>query len=177
VSQYIYVNTKPEFKELEFVNEKGETVKNTFWSMLCGISRNAQESTPKADFLNWEIKPWETITLDAETAIILGYEAQDGVDEHILPKHEAIDAFFTLAQANNLKLAISCESVQHGEVKTRESKKTGLPQSSLRIWPSEGFSIELFERPKTVAVSNATKARLQKLSATPAPDAQDDKPF
>lgn len=170
MSLTIYINTAPAIRENKATGE-------TFFSSLVGASAELRATIPQVDVLNWNIQKWENLTLDAEVATLIGYTADEPCDEVVVPKHEAIDAFFQSAVAGGLKLAIVCEGVQHGQVSEGVNPNTGKTERRMSIWPEGEFSIELFKPSAKAKVSSASADRLRGLKS-PAPVAQDgDKPF
>jgi len=144
---------------------------------LVGVSAELKTRIPQADVLNWNIQSWENMTLDAQVAELIGYTADEPVDEVIVPKHEALDALFQSAVAGGLKLAIVCDNVQHGKVTEGPNPNTGKNERRMAIWPEGEFTIELFKPASKANISSASVDRLRGLK-TPAPVAQDgDKPF
>ena len=170
MSLTIYINTPPKLRE-------NKTTGETIFSTLVGASAELKATIPQADVLNWNIQSWENLTLDAEVAALIGFTADEPCDEVIVPKHEAIDAFFQSAVAGGLKLAIVCEGVDHGKVTEGPNPNTGKNERRMAIWPNGEFSIELFKPASKAKVSAASADRLRGLNS-PAPVAQDgDKPF
>jgi hypothetical protein len=170
VSLTIYINTAPAVRTNKATGE-------SFFSSLVGVSAELKTRIPQADVLNWNIQSWENMTMDAQVAELIGYSADEPVDEVIVPKHEAIDALFQSAVAGGLKLAIVCDNVQHGKVTEGPNPNTGKNERRMAIWPEGEFSIELFKPVAKANISSASVDRLRGLK-TPAPVAQDgDKPF
>jgi hypothetical protein len=168
VSLTIYINTAPAHR----------TNKNTgesFFSSLVGVSNELKGQIPQADVLNWSIQTWENMTIDAQVAELIGFTTDEPADEVIVPKHEAIDAFFQAAKAGGLKLAIVCDNVQHGQVTEGVNPNTGKNERRMAIWPEGEFTVELFKPVAKASVSSASLDRLRGLKA-PAPVAQGD-PF
>ena len=154
MSLTIYINTPPAVRE-------NKTTGETFFSTLVGASAELRATLPQVDVLNWNIQKWENLTLDAEVAALIGYEADEPCDEVVVPKHEAIDAFFQSAVAGGLKLAIVCDSVQHGKVTEGVNPNTNKNERRMAIWPEGEFSIELLKPTAKAKVSAATADRLR----------------
>lgn len=165
MSLTIYINTAP-------AHRTSKTTGESFFSTLVGVSNELKGQIPQADVLNWTIQPWENMTIDAQVAELIGFTADEPADEVIVPKHEAIDAFFQAAKAGGLKLAIVCDNVGHGKVTEGENPNTGKMERRMLVWPEGEFTIELFKPIAKASVSSASLDRLRGLK-TPAPVAQD----
>lgn len=154
MSLTIYINTAPAVRE-------NKTTGETFYSSLVGASTELRATLPQVDVLNWNIQKWENLTLDAKVAELIGYTTDEPADEVIIPKHEAIDAFFQSAVAGGLKLAIVCDSVQHGKVTEGVNPNTNKNERRMAIWPEGEFTIELLKPTAKAKVSAATADRLR----------------
>lgn len=165
MSLTIYINTAPAVRE-------NKTTGETFYSSLVGASTELRATLPQVDVLNWNIQKWENVTLDAELAELIGYTTDEPAKKVILPKHEAIDALFQSADAGGLKLAIVCDSVQHGKVTEGVNPNTLKNERRMAIWPEGEFTIELFKPTAEAKISPAALERLRGLK-TPAPAAKD----
>lgn|GEM_PF-5740354 len=154
MSLTIYINTAP-------AERQNKTTGEIFFSTLVGTSAELKAKIPQVDVLNWNIQKWENLTLDAEIAKLIGYEADEPCDEVVIPKHEAIDAFFQSAVAGGLKLAIVCDSFEHNEVSEGVNPNTKKVERRMAIWPVGEFSIELYKPNAKAKVSSASADRLR----------------
>jgi len=152
VSLTIYINTAPAVRE-------NKTTGETFFSTLVGTSAELRATIPQADVLNWNIQEWQKTTLDAEIARLLDYKVEESCPHIVLPTHEVIDAFFQAK--GDLRLAIVCDSVQHGQVTEGVNPNTNKNERRMAIWPEGEYSIELFKPVAKAKVSSATADRLR----------------